>query len=263
MRRFVLLLLFVSLSSMAMASKPELVWTGGSFTLSSEDSPGYSLDSFVSLGSYNSMYLFSEPILNLKHSELGISIGAGVRLPVLSGQAIMGYNAFYDYTDDHHHKRIGTGAEIYLKNFSAHMNIYLPLSSREGREEALAGMDFCVGIPIPLKDMGYISLWPGFYYFRGEDEDDMQGLSFEVHYQPMKIVTFSVGARNDALSAGKDDSEVFARVEVKIPMKRLGKDLFRFTKGMYPQDIRSYMDHSVVRQHWITYEKKTKPWDMY
>ncbi len=258
-----LIFTYFLLPSPLIASGPELVWTGGSYRVSDKDVPAYTLDSFVSIGSYNGMYLFSEPALTLKQGELGVSIGAGMRVPVMGGQAIAGYNLFYDYTDNNNHERIGTGAEMYFKNFSAHINIYLPLSGREGREEALSGMDFTLGIPISLKDAPYVSIWPSFYYFRGEDESDMQGMSFEVHVQPMKVLTFKIGARNDALSAGKDESEVYLSVEIKMPMKKLGKDLFRFTPGTYPKDLSSYMDNRVVRQHFITYEKKTMPWYVY
>jgi len=39
-------------------------------------------------------------------------------------------------------------------------------------------------------------------------------------------------------------------------MKRLGKDLFAFDIGEYPRNINAMMDHRVVREQFITYEKK-------
>jgi len=262
-RVLAIVFIYLLLASPLMAAGLELIWAGGSYRISDNDNPSYTLDSFISMGSYNGMYLFSEPSLTLKQGELGVSIGAGMRVPVMGGQAIAGYNIFYDYTDNNNHERIGTGAEMYFRNFSAHINIYLPLSGREGREEALSGMDFTLGIPLPIKDAPSISIWPGFYYFRGEDESDMEGLGIEVHVQPMKVLMVKIGARNDTLSAGEDDSEVYLSVEIKIPMKKLGKDLFSYMHGTYPRDLGSYMDDRVVRERFITYEKKTKPWDVY
>ena len=60
----------------------------------------------------------------------------------------------------------------------------------------------------------------------------------------------------DALSDGEDDNEIFARIDVTFPMKRLGKDLLRFDRGTYPVDIKGQMDQRVVRERFITYEKK-------
>ena len=91
-----------------------------------------------------------------------------------------------------------------------------------------------MGVPIP--NFSFVSLWPGFYYYNGNDEDDLKGLSFAVQIQPMEVLSVRLGARNDALSDGEDESEIFARIDITFPMKRLGKDLFRFDKGTYPVD---------------------------
>jgi|GEM_PF-407655 len=255
MRKLFLMVISILISSISFASGPDLVWTGGSLCVSDEDNPGYLAETFVSLGNYNNAYIFTEPMLTLKSGDIGVSVGAGARMPILSGDVLAGCNAFFDYTDDNDHKRIGAGAEIYHHNFSAHTNIYLPLSDRNGREEALAGIDLTVGIPIPRAS--FISVWPGLYFFNGEDEDDMKGLSLIVKVQPAKAVAINIGARNDALTAGRDESEIFARIDITIPMKNLGMDLFKFAPEKYPIDTSQYMDHRVVRQNFITYEKKS------
>ncbi|MGC9325580.1 MAG: inverse autotransporter beta domain-containing protein [Desulfomonilia bacterium] len=222
--------------------------------LSDEARPGYTAEAMVSLGSMDSMYLFTQPMITLKDAKLGVDLGFGGRLPVMSGEAIAGYNLFFDYTDDNEHKRLGAGLEIFYPTFSGHLNVYLPISDDNHGEEALPGIDLTIGIPVP--NASFISFWPGFYYYSGRDEDDMSGLSLTMVVKPIQPLAISIGGRNDALQSGRDESELFIKAEVTIPFKRMGKDLFTFDKGQYPLDINAQMDQRVVREYFITYEKQ-------
>lgn len=254
MRKLITAAILCLVSTTAFAAEPELIWAGGSLKLSDNSNPCFVADSFVSLVQLDAMNLFTEPMLTLRGGKLGFDLGIGGRLPVMSGRMLAGYNVFFDYTANKGHERFGSGIELYHPNFSTHMNLYLPITSERDGQEALPGIDLTFGIPIP--DASFISVWPGLYYYAGRDEEDMGGMSMTVQVKPIKLLTISVGGRNDTLQTGRDKSELFAKFEVVIPMRRLGKDLFEFEKGDYPLDIRSQMDHKIMREEFITYENK-------
>jgi hypothetical protein len=222
--------------------------------MSDEEQPGYTADTMVSLGSLNGTVLFLNPMLTLKNSKAGVDIGLGGRMPIFSGQMIAGGNAFFDYTNDHNHRRVGLGAELFHPNFSGHVNVYLPLSDQNANEEAIPGFDISFGIPVPKA--AFISIWPGVYYYDGHHEDDLKGLSIAVKVQPIQILSLTLGARNDAPSAGRDESEIFARLELTVPMSQLNKALFSFNKGVYPLDINTQVADRVQREHFIAIEKQ-------
>lgn len=254
MRTVIAAVIFCLVSTMAFAIEPELIWAGGGLKLSNESNPCFTADSFVSLGRLDDMYLFSEPMLTLKGGKLGVDLGVGGRVPVMNGRAIAGYNIFFDYTGYHGHKRVGTGLELYHPNFSGHLNLYIPVSDERHGEEALPGFDLTLGIPIP--DASFVSVWPGLYYYSGNDEDDIAGMSLAIRLNPMKPLTISIGGRNDALQSGRDKSEMFFKVEFAFPVQGMGKNAFVFNPGSYPLDVRTQMDHKVMREEFITYEIK-------
>jgi len=254
MRKVCLIMLVIlAMAPAVYADMPQVVWVGGGAQASDEDRPGYTADTMISLGSYSSLTPFVSPMLTLKHGKVGTDIGLGARMPIFSGQMIAGGNAFFDYTNDNNHRRVGLGAELFHPRFSGHVNTYLPLSDLHSHEEAVAGFDFNLGIPVP--NAAFISIWPGFYYYNGHHEDDMKGLSFAVKVQPIEILGITLGARNDAPAAGRDDSEIYARVELTIPMSMLNKDLFSFRKGVYPREIGTQMADRVMREQFIAVEK--------
>ena len=232
----------------------EVIWAGGEWRLSDEAAPVFLADTFLSLGQIDSTYVYAEPLAFLKSGELGLGLGGGVRMPVLGGKALAGYNLYFDYTTDNYHKRVTTGVELFYSTFSAHINAYLPVSDEHGREEALAGIDFTMGVPIP--NASFITLWPGLYYYDGKDEDDLKGVSFAVEVRPIRVLSVTVGGRNDALISGRDRSELFAEMRFTLPLERLGEDLFKFDRGSYPLNVNALLDHRVVRERFITYEKK-------
>lgn len=254
MKRVVLSFVICLASTVAFAAAPDPIWVGGGLTLSDEAKPAYNVDTLVSLYDRESMYFFTEPMLLYRNGEFGLDLGVGARQPVLSGQAIAGYNLFLDLTGDHNHKRVGAGFELFYSTISGHLNFYLPFSDDHDGQEAVPGLDFSLGIPIPK--MGFISLWPSMYYYNGDDQDDMKGIGLEIRAQPTKAITVAVGGRNDAVSSGRNDSEMYARIEITVPFKRLGKDLFAFDMGEYPMNINAMMDSRVERQSFIAYEKK-------
>ena len=254
MRKLILAALFCLVSTTALAAGPDLIWAGGSLKLSNNSNPCYVADSFVSLGQFDSTNLFVEPMLTLKGEKLGFDLGIGGRTPVMGDRMLAGYNVFFDYTANEGHERFGTGIELYHPNFSTHLNLYLPITNEHGGQEALPGIDLTFGIPIP--NASFISVWPGFYFFSGRDMQDKGGMSMTVQVNPIEPLIISFGGRSDTLQSGRDSSEFFAKVEVVIPMKRLGKDLLEFNPGQYPADIRSQLDHKVVREEFITYENK-------
>lgn len=242
------------------AAGPEVIWAGGSLKVSNEAKPEYAVEPFLGLGDIGSGNMFCEPVLRCKNSEIGLSLGVGTRTEVLSGQGIAGYNLFFDYTGDHNHKQIGAGAEFYHSDFSAHLNIYIPLSDRSGNQEALPGINLSADIPIPQAP--FVSVCPGVYYFNGRDEDDLIGISLAMSIQPNEAITFRAGARNDALGSGRDNNEIFAVIDIAIPMNPQIKDMLRFNPVNAPVALSSYMDDPVRRYGVITYEKKTMPWDL-
>ncbi len=247
------MLVILMTAAAARADMPQVVWVGGGAQTSNEDRPGYTADTMISLGSYGSLTPFVSPALTLKNGKAGTDLGLGVRVPLFSGQMIVGGNAFFDYTNDNNHRRVGLGAELFHPRFSGHLNAYLPLSDLNGHEEAVAGMDFNLGIPVP--SASFVSIWPGFYYYNGHHEDDMKGLSFAVKVQPIEVLGITLGARNDTPAAGRDDNEIYARVELTIPMSMLDKNLFGFSKGVYPREIGAQMADRVVREQFIAVEK--------
>lgn len=258
MRKAIVLLLTACLwGTAASAVEPEIIWAGGALRLSDESSPAYMADTFVSLGQMDTSYIFLNPTAFVKERDLGIDLGVGTRLPVLAGQAIAGYNLFFDYTTDNYHKRVGTGAELFYPTFSAHLNVYLPISDTHKGEEALPGIDLTVGIPIP--NAPFVTVWPGAYYYNGIDRSDMKGFSLAVEARPTRALSFTLGGRNDALESGRNDrGEIFIKFAVTIPMERLGEDLLKFERGQYPVNVNSQLDHSIVREPFITYEHKAR-----
>lgn len=241
---------------MLYALEPDLIWTGGGMKVSNRSNPCYYVDSFVWLAQLDSASLFSQPVLTLRGGKPGIDLGLGGRQTMFNGLIVGGCNLFLDYTSNNSHKRVGTGLEVFHERFSGHMNFYLPVSDEKEDEEALSGIDLCFGFPIP--NAPFISLWPGFYYFAGRDREDMVGMSMMLQVQPIKPLFVSIGGRNDALQSGQDKSELFIKVECAIPLQRLGKDLFAFNFGEYPVAVKNQMAHRVVREDFITYERKRK-----
>ena len=258
MKHYLLTVCFCLMSTIAFSAGPEVIWVGGSMKVSDEVKPGYTAETFISLGQSNNMYIFTEPMILLRNGKLGLDLGFGARQPILSGEAIVGYNLFFDYTGNNNHKRVGTGFEIFHPNFSGHLNFYLPISDDHEWEEALPGVDLTFGIPIP--NASFITIWPSLFYFDGRDRADLKGMGIEVRVQPVQAIALSFGGRNDTPTAGRKSSEMYAKLEVTIPMKRLGKELFTFNKGQYPAEINTYMDHRVVRESSIAYENKRWFW---
>jgi hypothetical protein len=253
MKKLILAMLFCFCgTSLYAASTPEVIWVGGAWRLSDESAPIFMADTFLSLGQVDSTYLFTEPLVFLKGGEIGLGLGVGARVPILDGQALAGYNVFFDYTTDNYHKRLTTGAEFFYPTFSAHFNAYLPFSDEHNRREALPGIDLTLGIPIP--NASFITLWPSLYYYDGRDEDDLKGLGFAVEVKPVRALSVTVGGRNDALESGRDRGEIFVKLQFTLPMERLGEDLFKFEKGEYPLNVNALLDHRVVREPFITYE---------
>lgn len=256
MKKLIFAIIICLTGSMLYAVEPDLIWAGGGLKVSNQSNPCYYADAFVWLAQLDSMSLFSQPMLTLRGGEPGLDIGFGGRQLMLNGLVVGGCNLFYDYTTNNYHKRFGTGLEVYHSNFSGHMNLYLPVSNENKGEEALPGIDLAFGIPIP--NAPFISLCPGFYYFAGRDREDMVGMSLMLEVQPVKDLFISVGGRNDALQAGRDRSELFFKLEFAIPLQRLGKDLLAFNYGEYPLDVKSQMDHRVMREDFITFENKRR-----
>jgi hypothetical protein len=254
MRTFIAAVAFCLVSTMALAMEPDLIWAGGGLKLSNNSNPCYFADSFISLGQLDSMYLFSEPMLTIRGSKIGADLGVGARLPLLNGRIIGGYNLFLDYTSNEGHTRLGTGFEVYHPLFSTHMNFYLPISNERGGEEALPGFDLTFGIPLP--NAPFITIWPGYFFYSGRDEADLKGLSLAVQVNPIKPLFLTFGGRSNTPQSGRDSSEMFMRAEVRIPLNRLGKDLFAINPGEYPTPVQSQMDHKVMREEFITFENK-------
>lgn len=255
MKRVILALAISIMSTVVYAAtEPEIIWAGGEWRLANESAPGYIAETFVYLGQLDSMYIFSDPMVILKETRFATDLGVGVRLPIPGSQVIAGYNLFLDMTTDNVQKRMGTGAEIFHPKFSAHLNIYLPTCTQHHGEEAIPGIDLTLGIPIP--DAGFITVWPGIYYYGGEIQTDVGGVSLAVEVKPVKAVSIIVGGRSDALEVGRNDPEIFTKLQVTIPMRHLGKDLFKFDKGEYPINIKNQLDHRIIREPFITVEHK-------
>lgn len=256
MKKFLAAVIFFLTGSMVHAAGPEFIWAGGGLKISNDSNPCYFADSFVLLAQAGSMSVFTQPVLTVRGGKPGFDLGIGGRTPLMSGQIVGGWNLFFDYTSNNSHKRVGTGLEVFHPNFSGHMNLYLPVSDESDNEEAVPGVDLNFGIPFP--NAPFISLWPGFYYYAGKDREDMGGLSMVLRAQPIRPLVVSIGGRNDTLQAGRDEAELFCRVEFTVPFDRLGKDLFAFDSGTYPLDVRNRMDNRVMREEFIAFEHKKR-----
>jgi hypothetical protein len=256
MKGWISIVVFLLAGSTVYAEGPDFIWAGGGLKVSDDSNPCYFADAFVLLSQTGSMSVFTQPVATVRGGKPGLDLGIGGRVPLLSGQVIGGWNVFFDYTSNNDHRRFGTGIEAFHSYGSAHMNLYLPVSDEEDHEEALPGVDFTVGIPIP--NAPFISLWPGGYFYAGRDRGDLSGLSMTARVQPIEPLVFSFGGRNDTLQAGRDKSEFFFRVEFTVPFDRLGRDLFAFNRGEYPVEIRNQMDNRVVREEFITFEHKRR-----
>lgn len=237
-----------------LAVEPELVWGLGGVRLSTEARTGFVAEGLVSIGDFGGLNIFAEPLINVKKEKFGCDLGMGVRTEVLSGEAIAGGNLFFDYTDENDHKRFGLGGELLHRNFSLHGNVYIPVTDERGGEEALPGFDLYAGVPLPQAP--FFSVWPGVYYYNGNDEDDLSGVSLALKAQPTSAVSVSLGFRGDALDAGKDDRELFLQVDMQVPMRRLGKELFAFDRGTYPRELGDLMGARIERERFITFERK-------
>ncbi len=238
------------------AAGADVIWAGGSHKMSNNSNPCSFVDAFILLHRLDDMALFTQPALTLKGGEIGFDLGFGGRSPLMNGEIVGGWNLFVDYTSDNSHKRLGTGVEVFHPNLSGHMNLYLPLSDEKGGEEALAGIDVTLGIPVP--NAPFVSVWPGVYYYAGKDAEDKGGVSMALRVQPIRPVVLTLGGRNDALQAGRDESELFVRLDFTVPFDRLGKDLFSAYRPEYPLDVRGLMDTRVVREEFITIEHKRR-----
>ncbi|HOJ14116.1 MAG TPA: inverse autotransporter beta domain-containing protein [Deltaproteobacteria bacterium] len=236
------------------AAAPEVIWAGGGLKLSDNSNPCFFADTFVLLQQDDGMSLFTQPVLTLKGGEVGFDLGLGGRSLLMGDQLAGGWNVFFDYTSDNSHKRFGAGLEVFHPNATGHLNFYLPVSNEEGGQEALAGMDFQLGVPLP--NAAFISIRPGFYYYSGEDDENKSGISLALRIQPIRPLALTIGGRNDALQSGRDTSEIFVRVDFAIPFDRLGRDLFQPYRPEYPLDVRTLLDARVVREEFITYERK-------
>jgi hypothetical protein len=257
MRRLILLLvLFISLNSTeAFSAMPDVVWAGGGIMASNESRPGYMADTMIYFGTYGSTVFFTNPMLTLKNEKLGISIGGGGRFALFSDEIIGGLNGYFDYNNDHNHRRFAVGAEAFHKYGECHVNAYLPTSGMNSGEEALPGFDLNVGIPVP--NYAFITIWPGIYYYSGRNGKDMQGLSFKLKAQPIKPVEIYLGARNDAPESGRNDNEIFAGIDITIPISGFDIDkMLKFYNPAYPIDIKSKLDSRVVRERFISYDYK-------
>ncbi len=250
---FTIVLSFFCTTTVA-ASGPDLIWAGGGARMADESAPAYLAEAFVTLGQADTTYIFTEPVFLFKEGHMAMDLGLGLRTPVLSGQAVAGYNVYLDYTTDNHHERLGTGVEFFHPYFTSHLNVYLPFSDSHNREEALPGVDLTFGVPLP--GISFISLWPGVYFYKGRVKNDMQGFSLAVQAKPMKVLTLTFGGRNDAIESGRyDRGEIFGKVEFTIPMSRMDDDLFKFDMGQYPVNVNNLLDHKVMREPFITIEK--------
>jgi hypothetical protein len=256
MKKFLAAVIFFITGSMAHAAGPDFIWAGGGLKISNNSNPCAYADAFMLLKQADAMSLFTQPMITLRGGKPGVDLGFGGRTPMANGQVIGGWNLFFDYTSNNSHKRVGSGIELFHPNLSGHMNVYLPVSDESDNEEALPGLDLNFGIPIP--NMPFISIWPGAYYYAGKDRGDMGGLSMMLRAQPIKPLIISLGGRNDALQAGRDESELYFKVDFTVPLDRLGKDLFAFNRGVYPLDIRNQIDSRVIREEFITFEHKRR-----
>lgn len=258
MRRFAgslsAVVLVLAACTLHAADAPDVVWAGGGFKASNDSNPCYFVDTFVTLHQADTMSIFTQPVITVRGGDVGLDLGVGGRAPLMNGQIVGGWNLFYDYTTNNYHKRLGGGLEVFHSYLSGHMNVYLPVSDENDEEEALAGMDFILCIPVP--NAAFISVRPGFYYYSGEDKGDKKGMSMELCLQPIKPLLLSIGGRNDTLQAGRNKSELYMKVEFSLPFDRLGKNLLEPYRPVYPIDVNTMMDSRVVREDFITYERK-------
>jgi hypothetical protein len=254
MRRIALLsfALLMLCSGNSYAAMPEFVWAGGSIMASDQSRPGYMADTMVFFGTYNSVVFFADPMLTLKHEKLGVDIGGGGRFPVFSGEVIGGLIGYFDYNNDHNHRRFSIGAEAFHKYGECHINAYFPTSGLNDGQEALTGFDIIVGIPIPK--YAFLTVWPEYYYFNGKHEDTLSGFGIKLQAQPIKPLQVYLGVRNNAPESGRNDGEVVAGIDITIPISGFDlNSMWKFYNPKYPIDIKTQMDSRVVRERFITY----------
>ncbi len=258
MRRIlvVLLLLF---ASPALAA--EIVWLGGGLEISNQTKPLSSFDMFTHLGDVEGITAFSETALTLRGADPGVSLGCGGRMPVMNDEALAGASIFYDYDGVESHQRIGLGGEFFHRDFSLHANVYLPLTRRKGGQEALPGLDVSAMVPIPGYE--YLVVRPGLYYYQGQDESSLQGVDLALLFMPLEIMDITLGMRSDALDGGRDDTQVYLKVNVAVPMRKLGRDLLAVNLQSTPWNPFEQMANRVQRERAITFERKSTYWDRY
>ncbi len=255
MRRliFIFLVCLVFCPVKSFAAMPEFVWAGGGIMVSDQSSPGYMADTMISFGSYNSIVFFADPMLTLRHEKLGVSLGGGGRFAMFSGEIIGGLNGYFDYNNDHNHRRFAVGAEAFQKFGSAYFNVYLPTSGLNDGQEALPGFDFNICIPIP--NFALITVWPGMFFYSGKHENDLIGVSIKVKAQPIKPLEVYLGFRSEAPESGRNTGEIFAGIDIAIPITGFDiEKLIKFYNPQYPLEINSQMGSRVVRERFISYE---------
>ena len=172
---------------------------------------------------------------------------------MFSGEIIGGINGYFDYNNDHNHRRFAVGAEAFQKFGSAYFNVYLPTSGLNDGQEALPGFDFNICIPIP--NLAFITVWPGMFFYSGKHENDLIGVSIKVKAQPIKPLEVYLGFRSEAPESGRNTGEIFAGIDIAIPITGFDiEKLIKFYNPQYPLEINSQMGSRVVRERFISYE---------
>ena len=228
-------------------------WVGGGLRISDETKPLYTADLHADLGQVEGVQLFAQPLIGVRGEDALVNLGIGGRTPVLNGKAVAGANMFLDWSGDNHQQRLGLGGEYLAKQFSANVNVYLPLSDRHDDQKAVAGLDASVGVPIPGYE--FIAVRPGIYFYNGHSASDMRGVSLALEARPCEALDITMGARNDALDGGRGDAQVFAQIRLTYSLRQLGRDIMRFDRHGDLRSQTGLMDARVYRETGIAFER--------
>jgi len=140
------------------------------------------------------------------HTQTDDTLNCGIGYRYLSPEKniLTGLNAFYDYTFDRRHKRLGVGGEMILSYGSIHANyyeaisghrVYLEDTSFGVTEKALDGWDVEANMQIPYTPWAQFSMKG--YGWEGITMKDVNGFRISFRANLSKNVTCEFGRSND------------------------------------------------------------------
>lgn len=127
------------------------------------------------------------------------NLGLGYR-NIINPELMLGINSFYDYQQDHKHKRWSIGVEAIGQKYEFRANRYMAISGEKDigndiKEEALDGWDAEIGGNI-MPD-SKLKVFAGYSVWEGIEADDLKQGKFRATYPLNRSTIFELGYTHD------------------------------------------------------------------